>query len=94
MKKTIFVGLIIVALATSIGAIGLLNIPSVYATANCDEAGEELNEAGNLRGNVKKCGFGGELEGPKEPVRNCDSPNNFKNNDGDGIAGCRGRGNN
>lgn len=88
-----FLGLIIVALVASIGATGLLNVPSVYADANCDKADREDNTQGNRRGNAKQCSFA-PSDGPKEPVRKCGSPNEFKDNDDDGSAVCRIQGRN
>ena len=77
--------------------IGPSNIHFVYADANCEKAGVgDPNCAGNNKGNVKQCS-GPFLEGPKEPVRTCDSANSGnteKDNDGDGFADCKDRGSN
>jgi len=62
-----------------------------YADANCDKAGSAVNDGGqNFRGNIKQCG---PLDIPKEPIRNCKSPQQSKDNDGDGDIGCKSRGN-
>jgi hypothetical protein len=74
--------------------IGPSSMHIVYADANCAKAGspEATNPAGNNKGNDKQCAFP-EALGPKEPVRDCDSPNKFKDNDADGDIVCRLRGN-
>ena len=85
----------------SIGLITALNTPSLpisstpqaFAAANCEKANEDFNDQGNVRGNPKQCNpFGSDTQGPKVPVRDCNSPNNFKDNDGDGQATCTLRG--
>ena len=76
--------------------IGSSNIHFVYANANCEKAGSDLNPAGNNKGNTKQSS-GPFLEGPKEPVRSCDSANSGnteKDNDGDTLVGCKDRGSN
>jgi len=74
--------------------IGPLNVHLVYADANCAKADNTDNPVGNFKGNSKQCSINTENQGPKEPVRNCDSPNAPKNNDGDSNTSCKFRGNN
>ena len=74
--------------------IGPLNVHLVYADANCDKADNTNNPTGNFKGNSKQCSINTDNQGPKEPIRNCDSPNNVKNNDGDANVSCKFRGNN
>lgn len=73
--------------------LGPSNAHFVYADANCDKAGDTTNPAGNFKGNVKQCDLPDFL-GPKEPIRSCNSDpdQRFKDNDGDGVSGCRIRG--
>ena len=64
-----------------------------HADANCDKAGLDRNNGGNLRGNGKQCSIFGDLaDGPKEPIRDCGHDNSFKDNDNDGAAICSDRG--
>ena len=88
--SVIFLGIAMALAATSYTGV---RIESVSAEANCESATPNLNSAGNWRGNVKQCIGESEAEGPKEPIRSCDSPNKFKDNDGDGNEGCKVRGN-
>ena len=74
--------------------IGPSNTHFVYADANCDEAENTDNPTGNFKGNSKQCSINTENQGAKEPIRKCDSPNAFKNNDGDANVSCKFRGNN
>ena len=74
--------------------IGPSSVHIVYADANCDKAGNTDNPSGNFKGNSKQCSINTHNQGPKEPIRNCDSPNAPKNNDGDASASCKFRGNN
>lgn len=74
--------------------IGPLNVHLVYADANCDKADNTNNPTGNFKGNSKQCSINTDNQGPKEPIRNCDSPNIAKNNDGDANVSCKFRGNN
>lgn len=62
-------------------------IPGVDAI-NCDDANLGANDQGHIRGN-SHCSTGVE---PKEPPRDCDSPNAEKDNDDDGATICIGRG--
>ena len=55
---------------------------------NCDSANLGANDEGHIRGN-SHCSTGVE---PKEPPRDCDSPNAEKDNDNDGATICIGRG--
>lgn len=95
MGKTIPMGIVtaIAMLMAASPTVGSLDIPSAYADANCDKAGGEINNGGNPTGNKKQCSQP-DAEGPKEPIRNCDSPNRFKDNDGDGNKFCQLRGSN
>lgn len=95
MEKTILMGIVtaIAMLMTVPPTIGSFNMPSAYADANCDEAGGGINNGGNAKGNAKQCSQP-DAEGSKEPVRNCDSPNRFKDNDGDDNKFCKIRGSN
>ena len=92
----------LIAITLSIGLMAVLNSSALpisktqqaFAAANCDKANLEKNDQGKTRGNSKQCGdFGSTTGGPKEPNRDCDSPNAFKDNDDDGIATCVFRGN-
>ena len=57
---------------------GPSNAHFVYADANCDEAVNSPNPQGIFKGNSKQCNELPNTEGPKEPVRTCNSPNEFK----------------
>jgi hypothetical protein len=94
MEQIKIIAILVLAALSMIGATAITSfkIPSAYADANCDKADVKDNKAGNERGNVKECFANGLLEGPKEPVRDCDHKNSFKNNNDDGLAGCRERG--
>lgn len=95
MQQNKIMGIILATAVSMIVAtlIGPSYIHFVYADANCEKAGSDLNSAGNAKGNSKQCS-GPFLEGPKEPVRSCDSTNIDKDNDGDTLAGCKDRGSN
>lgn len=93
MNKSILWIVTTIAVLTTLGAtISSLNISPVYADANCDEAGFGGNPQGNFKGNVKHCAPQVGIDDPKEPVRDCDSANWDKDNDGDGDAFCIDRG--
>jgi hypothetical protein len=83
-------GIFVAVITTAIGTSVML-IPSAYADANCDKAGSDANNQGHRRGNAKQCLASGlNVEG--EQPRSCSSPNNSKDNDGDGLSFCIGRG--
>ena len=92
-------GIILATVVSMIVAtlIGPSNIHFVYADANCEKSGiGDPSPTGNNKGNVKQCS-GPFQEDPKEPVRTCDSANSGnteKDNDGDGLVGCKDRGSN
>lgn len=95
MEKTILMGFMTaIGMLITLGVtIGSLNMPSAYADANCDNSPFSQNPSGNWKGNVKQCAFiPGDL--PEEPIRKCDSPNDSKDNDGDGLSFCKIRGSN
>jgi hypothetical protein len=91
--------LAIIAIIATIGMVGSaigtgMVTQHAYAAANCDKADLGPNNQGNVRGNSKQCGdFQPEQNGPKEPNRDCDHKNSFKDNDNDGSATCALRGN-
>jgi hypothetical protein len=92
-SKSIGILLTIAGLMIATTVFTSINPQHAYSDANCDKADSTLNPQGNERGNTKDCGFsGGFGPGPKEPIRECDSPNHFKDNNGDGNSGCRERG--
>lgn len=97
MKKIVIFGIsswMILSIIIGTTANSASNIYSVYAEANCETTTPALNPAENWKGNVKQCSGISGPEGSKEPIRSCESPNKFKDNDGDGNEICKIRGNN
>lgn len=94
MRQSKIIGVISAAALSLIVATltGHFSVHTVYADANCEKAHIDSNPAGNEKGNVKQCDFSSDSQGPKEPVRNCNSPNHFKDNDADGLSGCANKG--
>ncbi len=70
---------IVLIFALNTSDLSISKTQQAFTAANCDKADLEINGHGNMRGNAKQCGF--LTEGPKEPVRDCDSPNALKDND-------------
>jgi hypothetical protein len=64
------------------------NVPYAVATQSVDEEACNhlgLNPGGNFHGNTHCL-----LDPPtNQPVRDCDSPNALKDNDGDNVSACR-----
>jgi len=95
MQQSKIMGIILVTAVSMVVAtlIGPLNVHLVYADANCAKADNTDNPSGNFKGNSKHAVSTLTIKDLK-PIRNCDSPNAPKNNDGDASASCKFRGNN
>lgn len=95
MQQIKAIGILFTITISLIGAtiIVSISLSPVSADANCEKAGPGPNKAGNIDGNIKQC-VGGDLGGPKEPLRSDESPSCTKDNNGDGTLFCKNRGNN
>ena len=87
---------LVLVLSTIAGIIAQVSsFPPANAEANCEKATPNMNSADNWRGNVKQCSSDIEgAEDSKEPIRSCESPNRFKDNNNDGNEICKVRGSN
>jgi hypothetical protein len=93
LAAAVMIGGIFLATATMGTGTSVALIPSAYADANCDKAGVEIKEKGQVTGNAKQCNRGiTPFDNEGEQPRSCRGPNMLKDNDGDGTAFCMNRG--